>query len=458
MLFFTSKLVLCLLLITNLCSFSANAQIWQQVGPRFFSSGTATIENHHFAVDNGTPYVVYSDHADNYLLKVEKFDGINWVTINFTGLPAIRGAYPSIAIDNGLVYVAYQDWTANRRNTVLKYDGTAWSYVGSTGFGTAEGRFQSVAIHNGEPYVAFEDSTHSFEATLMTYDGSNWVYVGTPGFSAGYSLGQAYDTNLIFEGGTPYVSFMSANYSGMLPITEAGVMKFDGTAWVPVGTTTNTGPLINGFEPIAFLNGEPYLVHSDDQFSYKLAVQKFDGTNWVPVGNTGFSPGTASYNQIKFHNQTPYVSFVDLGTASKGSVMLFDGTNWVPLGGALGFTQSSIVSLQLEIDNNTLFVSYIDSNQNINPLSMMSYDIVTSLENIQEVNSSFSIAPNPVTNLLNIFTEEQVKTISVLNLNGQILKRKTTGTSIGVDDLPAGTYLIEIQTEKGFGYQRFVKY
>lgn len=71
----------------------------------------------------------------------------------------------------------------------------------------------------------------------------------------------------------------------------------------------------------------------------------------------------------------------------------------------------------------------------------------------------FSISPNPVSDLLNINTEENIKIVKleVVNINGQPLLNSIGGKSIDVSSLSAGSYILRIATEKGIEIEKFVK-
>jgi len=71
----------------------------------------------------------------------------------------------------------------------------------------------------------------------------------------------------------------------------------------------------------------------------------------------------------------------------------------------------------------------------------------------------FSISPNPVSDLLNINTEENIKIVKleVININGQSLLNSNAGKSIDVSSLFVGNYLLRIVTERGIEIEKFVK-
>ena len=91
----------------------------------------------------------------------------------------------------------------------------------------------------------------------------------------------------------------------------------------------------------------------------------------------------------------------------------------------------------------------------------MNTDLSTvGVEDVQQV--EFNLAPNPAMNEIQISgLSEQVTAYSVLDIAGRIILEQSQyaadKTIIDVSDLKAGSYLISIQTEKGFGTKRFLK-
>jgi hypothetical protein len=73
---------------------------------------------------------------------------------------------------------------------------------------------------------------------------------------------------------------------------------------------------------------------------------------------------------------------------------------------------------------------------------------------------SFTIYPNPANETLNIETIDLIENLAVFNLNGSCLLKSspnTLKTSIGLNDLQSGVYLIQIGTTNGYHFQRFIK-
>lgn len=66
------------------------------------------------------------------------------------------------------------------------------------------------------------------------------------------------------------------------------------------------------------------------------------------------------------------------------------------------------------------------------------------------------VFPNPVNSTVNIKTTERIGAIYVYDLLGFIVMEEKSN-SFSVEQLPAGIYVLQIQTEKGIGTTRFVK-
>ena len=161
--------------------------------------------------------------------------------------------------------------------------------------------------------------------------------------------------------------------------------------------------------------------------------------------------------QMVIHNGIPYVAYRDFTVSEKLTVMYYDGNNWAPLGGSIGISPEHITTARIAIDNSTLYVVFGDTiHPSTGKVSVMSYELPTSLTALQSINNSFEIYPNPANAVLTVDTKEEVEFIAVLSMNGNLLKTSPLKT-IAVDNLPQGVYLIQVKTKQGFGYKRFVK-
>lgn len=92
--------------------------------------------------------------------------------------------------------------------------------------------------------------------------------------------------------------------------------------------------------------------------------------------------------------------------------------------------------------------------------SMFTYSLPSEpLSTSTVITDDFSIAPNPVRDMLRITTDQSINPIrlEVINLSGLTLVSASDVSSIDVSSLPAGNYVLRIVTERGIEIERFVK-
>ena len=73
-----------------------------------------------------------------------------------------------------------------------------------------------------------------------------------------------------------------------------------------------------------------------------------------------------------------------------------------------------------------------------------------------DLRSTINVHPNPVISQLTITTEDEVESIVIYNIFGEIVQWEST-TSFSVENLPSGIYIIQMKTAKGLIGKRFVK-
>ena len=76
---------------------------------------------------------------------------------------------------------------------------------------------------------------------------------------------------------------------------------------------------------------------------------------------------------------------------------------------------------------------------------------------IKHSNAFTSIYPNPTKDILNIKSDSKINAVSVVDLTGRKVNVKLDGDKVDVKSLPAGTYLINIETKDGTSTEKFIK-
>ncbi|QQV03829.1 MULTISPECIES: T9SS type A sorting domain-containing protein [Chryseobacterium] len=70
---------------------------------------------------------------------------------------------------------------------------------------------------------------------------------------------------------------------------------------------------------------------------------------------------------------------------------------------------------------------------------------------------NITVYPNPVTEILNIKSQNKVNSISIVDINGRKINVKDNENQIDVRDLVPGVYLISIETQQGITTRKFIK-
>jgi len=332
----------------------AAVESWETVGNVGLSEGMAMYTS--LFVDNGTPYVAYTDYSHSFKVKVKKYNGSSWETLGSSGPSIEQGYFPSLVVDGGFPYIAFSDQEIDYKATVKRYDGSGWETVGNAGFSTGAADYLSLYMDNGTPYVVYEDAGLSYKLTVMKLNGSNWETVGSAGFTAGREF-MSQNPTIRVDNGVPYVAYQDpANGYKMT------VMKFDGSDWQPVGSAGFTRSVVV-YPSLYVYNGVPYVAYQDND-NFKATVMKYNGSAWETVGNGGISAGQARNTSLIVDNGIPYVAYVDDGYGGRISVMRFNGNGWESVGNA-GFGQNPVGSsvhryLSLNIENGNPYVSFVD--------------------------------------------------------------------------------------------------
>jgi hypothetical protein len=320
---------------------------WASLGVQGFSlSGADDIS---LKMDqNNTAYVAYQDMS-NYKATVKKYDGSTWVDVG-TGLSPGEGSSPSIAFDaNGTLYVVYGDGTNGNKATVQKFNGSTntWETIGAAGFSGGNISYIKIAIDAANtPYVAYQDVSNNHRATVKKFDGTSWTTVGTAGFSAG----TVFDIDIALgNDGVPYVAYVD-----VVNGTKITVKKFDAVNnnWVTVGTEGFSATRIRDDVSIAFDgNNVPYVTYVTISGNDAIPnVNKFNGNAWVNVGTV--PTGGAEKLSLTFNTgNVPYLAYLDYDNDDKATVKKFNGADWINVG-TPGFSAGAIDEISIGIGSN----------------------------------------------------------------------------------------------------------
>lgn len=89
-------------------------------------------------------------------------------------------------------------------------------------------------------------------------------------------------------------------------------------------------------------------------------------------------------------------------------------------------------------------------------------DTLLSIDETKNVSNSFSVYPNPATNVVNIKSSvnASIQTVSITDLNGRTVKTNTVSgneAQINISDLASGVYMMSINSDEGSVTKKIVK-
>lgn len=274
----------------------------------------------------GEPVVAWSERYNNLghnQIMVSRYDGSAWVEVgagsmvnggisNSTRSGSLGASCPALALDPaGFPVVAYiDDKTGSFKLHVSRFDGTGWVSLGVV----ADGRnCPTVAVDaSGVPTVAWV--TPAATVGVARYQGGAWVGLGS-GLGSGTGP-STHAPKLVLDGsGAPVVAWLGSGW-------ELHVKRFDGSAWSNVGAGSVTGRTLpnrfdvgfNVVDPVPFsmaLRGANPVItwHDRSSGNDEVYVRHFDGAAWADLGTGSSAGGGVSNSQLD--SMTPGVVIAD---------------------------------------------------------------------------------------------------------------------------------------------------
>ena len=235
------------------------------------------------------------------------------------------------------------------------------------------------------------------------------------------------------------------------PGTGTANLTSDGNNDIFVCKLNSSGDYVwaNKFGGVDSDMAEDIVVNSNGNIYVTGAFQGVADFN--PTSATNFLTTAGSYDAfcLKLNASGTFLSVMQFG----GS-----GSDW---------GQSSAI----DSDNNVVLTGWFEATADLNPTSTTENFTTTGtmdpyvvrlmmddlgFENAQVNDNNILLYPNPAKYNLSVQTSETINLISIYNSTGQLVQTEIKNT-FSVENLPAGIYFLQAQTENGISIVKFIK-
>lgn len=198
---------------------------------------------------------------------------------------------------------------------------------------------------------------------------------------------------------------------------------------------------------------------------FNVSVTPFLNNDWLispqmTLGSTGnvvtfwAKPLNALYGEEKFN---VLVSTTDTNTTSftavnPTTVVTPSDNEWEQYTFNLDAYAGQTVRIAIQCVSDDQFALFVDD------FKVTTTGTVLGTHDISKASKSLvAIYPNPTTDFLSVKSESKINSISVVDVTGKKVNVKLDGNKVDVRSLPAGTYLINVETKDGISTEKFIK-
>lgn len=171
------------------------------------------------------------------------------------------------------------------------------------------------------------------------------------------------------------------------------------------------------------------------------------GASGVPLTWSATSMGAAAF----LENYKVYISTTGNQVANFTTILK-------TITGEFSAGTAHTVDLSTYVGQNVYIAFRNDSNDKyVMLLDNIKVSATSVLSTNEAVKVQSSISPNPTSDILNIKIASKINKVSVVDITGKKVNVRLDGDKVDVRALPAGTYLINVETKDGISTEKFIK-
>ncbi len=357
----------------------------------------------------------------------------------------------SISSGNGTNdYIIYYDInTDNNVWTIGNLETGSWDLPSNLALGTEIGSTANWEAQGDASMIDWQTSSSVIPTNTDCYIGLKFLLGANTHYGwakVRTADGETFDWLQIAYESTPNTSINAGELAG-----ETTTYTITATAGAN-GTITPSGAITaNAGESMTFTIAA--------NSGYQIATVLVDGTDMGAIASYEFTNISADHSiSATFEEEPITTTYTITATAGANGTITPSGEVTVNEGEDQAFTITAntgyhIVSVLVDgfedVTNSLVEGVYTFTNVVANHTINATFEITTNIaENISEV----SIYPNPVSEILSIELTEQINSIEIVSMNGQIINKVNVNSNkynYNVNNITAGNYFVNIYTDNG---------
>lgn len=233
------------------------------------------------------------------------------------------------------------------------------------------------------------------------------------------------------------ISFLSYNFAtAQCEAVSSLDETFGGTALPDCWTGSHSYPNIMPGDEVTFYSGnsataEIYLISPE--------IIEFNGQQTLSFTAAGTS-------------MTPVLQIGTLAIAD-------DFSTFVAVGDEIALGEESTYSVSIPASETQKFIAFkFIANGAPHAAGILDNVVFQTTASVGQVEqNSFRIYPNPVSSVLNIESNSEVKSVEIFDLTGRKVAVSVLNNTVNVSSLTQGTYIINITSDNGSAQTKFIK-
>ncbi len=216
-----------------------------------------------------------------------------------------------------------------------------------------------------------------------------------------------------------------------------------------------------------------HLIASNNSIRQYFTEDSFKNTSIVSDNNQTWDLNFRLYSNVKIDRNSSLKTTCKIIMAPESRFIVKNGSNFIIEGAdILSANNQSWNGIKIEgngyglilpdtkidngyffmyTDNNVLPNGKIANNEKLSPIKNKELKINNSVEEIK-------IYPNPTGDFINIRTNELIKSVVIINMEGKIIRTLNDNfNQINVQNLPNGSYILKMELADKFFIKKFIK-